>query len=275
MIAAAGSAALRGHPIVLQSGFAVSKACKPAVRPLHRPPVLTQPLTALNASSCNPTNDAPRPQVGSATLEVVAFVGVQLCRSSTGTSWQASNRRNRVHALLEHLGVMPVRTADQDHQRDASASTTMCRLEPSLPLSVGLGTRFLAPGGLGTEEPSMLPRLQSIWSCSRKRVSMAWCNCSQTPATFQSRRRRQHVMPLPYPRDWGRSFHGKPVCSTNKMPLRAALSLSAILRALPLAEGTTAGTRGCSCRHSCLLTGRHAMRATSITALTSPLAKWC
>ena len=275
MIAAAGSAALRGHPIVLQSGFAVSKACKPAVRPLHRPPVLTQPLTALNASSCNPTNDAPRPQVGSATLEVVAFVGVQLCRSSTGSSWQASNRRNRVHALLEHLGVMPVRTADQDHQRDASASTTMCRLEPSLPLSVGLGTRFLAPGGLGTEEPSMLPRLQSIWSCSRKRVSMAWCNCSQTPATFQSRRRRQHVMPLPYPRDWGRSSHGMPVCSTNKMPLRAALSLSAILRALPLAEGTTAGTRGCSCRHSCLLTGRHAMRATSITALTSPLAKWC
>ena len=275
MIAAAGSAALRGHPIVLQSGFAVCKSCKPAVRRLHRPPVLAQPLTALNASSGNPANDAPLPQVDSASLEVVTFVGVQLRWPFAGTSWQASNRRNRVHALLEHLGVMPVRTADQDHQRDASASTTMCRLEPSLPLSVGLGTRFLAPGGLGTEEPSMLPRLQSIWSCSRKRVSMAWCNCSQTPATFQSRRRRQHVMPLPYPRDWGRSFHGKPVCSTNKMPLRAALSLSASLRALPLAEGTTAGTRGCSCRHSCLLTGRHAMRATSITALTSPLAKWC
>src|SRR2546427_3395886 len=57
--------------------------------------------------------------------------------------------------------------------------------------------RFLAPRGLGTEEPSMLARLQSIWSCSRKRVSMAWCSCSQTPAAFQSRRRRQQVMPLP------------------------------------------------------------------------------
>jgi hypothetical protein len=53
----------------------------------------------------------------------------------------------------------------------------------------------------------MLARLQSIWSCSRKRVSMAWCNCSQTPAAFQSRRRRQQVMPLPFPRDWGRSSH--------------------------------------------------------------------
>jgi hypothetical protein len=36
-----------------------------------------------------------------------------------------------------------------------------------------------------------------IWSCSRKRDSMAWCNCSHTPAVFQSRRRLQQVMSLP------------------------------------------------------------------------------
>ena len=119
----------------------------------------------------------------------------------------------------------------------------------------------------------MLARLQSIWSCSRKRISMAWCNCSQTPAVFQSRRRRQQVMPLPYPRDWGRSSHGMPVCSTNRMPLRAASSLTVSLRAPPLAEGTKAGIRGCSCRHSSLLTGRRAMRAASITALRGPVTK--
>jgi hypothetical protein len=49
----------------------------------------------------------------------------------------------------------------------------------------------------------MLARLQLIWSCSLKRVGMALRNCSQTPAVFQSCRRRQQVMPLPYPRDWG------------------------------------------------------------------------
>ena len=145
MIAAAGSAALRGHPIVLQSGFAVSKACKPAVRPLHRPPVLTQPLAALNASSGNPANDAPLPQVGSASLEVVAFVGVQLCRSSTGTSWQASNRRNRFHAPLEHLGVVPVRAADQDHQWDASGIYDDVPLGAELASVRGVWARFLAP----------------------------------------------------------------------------------------------------------------------------------
>ena len=60
------------------------KACKPAVRPLNHPPVFAQPLAALNASSGNSAHDAPLPQADSAPLEVVAFVGVQLCRSSTG-----------------------------------------------------------------------------------------------------------------------------------------------------------------------------------------------
>src|SRR5258706_10955396 len=57
---------------------------------IRRPPRSTLfPYTTLFRS--------PLPQVGSASLEVVAFVGVQLCRSSTGTSWQASNRRSEEH----------------------------------------------------------------------------------------------------------------------------------------------------------------------------------
>src|SRR5260221_13392892 len=85
----------------------------------------------------------------------------------------------------------------QDHQRDASGIYDDVPLGAELASVRGVWARFLAPRGLGTEEPSMLARLQSIWSCSRKRVSMAWCSCSQTPAAFQSRRRRQQVMPLP------------------------------------------------------------------------------
>ena len=126
----------------------LAKACKPVAHPLHHPPVLAQPLAALNASSGNPADDAPLPPVGSASLEVAAFVGVQLGWSFTGTPWQACNRRNRVHALLEYLGVMPVRTADQDHQMNAPlASRTMRRLEPSLPMSVWLGPASCLPPG--------------------------------------------------------------------------------------------------------------------------------
>ena len=116
----------------------LAKTCKPSVRLLHHPPVLAQPLAALNASSGNPPDDSPLPQVGSASLEVVAFVGVQLCRSFTRMSWQACNRRK----FLEPLGVMPVHTVEQDHQRDASG------VYNDVPLSVGLGPVSWPPGGL-------------------------------------------------------------------------------------------------------------------------------
>jgi len=207
---------------------------KPANHPCV-PAVLAQPLATFNPPSANPAGNASLPQVLAATLVVIAFVGVQLCWSFTGTPCQACNRRNRVHAPLKHLGVVPVRTADQGHQRDASGIYNDVSLGAELASVCRVGACFLAPRGLGTEEPSMLARPQSIWSCSRSRTSIARCNFCQTPLAFQSRKRRQQVMPLPYPRDWGRSSHGMHVCSTNRMPLRAASSLTVSLRAPPLA----------------------------------------
>lgn len=190
----------------IQSSFTadsqLAKPGEPTVRPLHYPAVLAQSLAAFNSSPGNPANDAPLSQVGPASLEVVAFSTWSFA-GLLGTSRQACNRRNRVHALLKHLGVVPVHAVDQDHQWDASGIYNDVALGAKLASVGGVRARFLAPPGLGTEEPSMLARLQSIWPCSRKRVSMAWCNWSQTPAARQSRRRHQQVMLLPYPRGWG------------------------------------------------------------------------
>lgn len=72
-------------PLSFKADSQLAKASKPAVRPLHHPTVLAQPLAALNESSGNPADDAPLPQVGSVSLEVVAFVGVQLGWSFPGT----------------------------------------------------------------------------------------------------------------------------------------------------------------------------------------------
>lgn len=65
--------------------------------------------------------------------------------------------------------------------------------------------------------------------------------CSQTSAA---------LLPLRIQGIGGKSCHGAPVRSRNKRPLRAASSLTASLRAPTWAEGTKAGMRGCSCRHS-------------------------
>jgi hypothetical protein len=59
-------------------------------------------------------------------------------------------------------------------------------------------------------------------SWAPKRSSSTWRSRGQTPAASQSRRRRQHVIPLPQPISCGNISHGIPVRSTNKMPVSAA-----------------------------------------------------
>jgi hypothetical protein len=46
----------------------------------------------------------------------------------------------------------------------------------------------------------------------------------QTPASFQSRSRRQQVMPLPQPISCGSISQGMPLLRTKSMPVRAARS---------------------------------------------------
>lgn len=99
--------------------------------------------------------------------------------------------------------------------------------------------------------PSILARLQSIWSCLRRQVSRAKCRRSQMPPGCQSRRRRQHVMPLPKPNSCGKSSHAIAVCNTNKMPFSAARS-STLGRPL-FGEVSSIGSSGCNAFRNSLL----------------------
>lgn len=100
--------------------------------------------------------------MGTAALVVIALVCMQLCWPFARAPLQTCDGRERIHARLKHLGVMPVRSADQNHQRDASGIYDDVPLGAEFASVRGVGARFLAPRGLGTEEPSMLARLQSI-----------------------------------------------------------------------------------------------------------------
>ena len=112
----------------------LAKACKPAVRPLHHPAVLAQSLAAFNAPSGNTASDAPPPQVLSATLVVIALVGVQLCWPFTGTPCQACNRRNRIHAPLVCFGCRGGGTRTAFGR--SNGPTVLRFLPPHLPTSI-------------------------------------------------------------------------------------------------------------------------------------------
>ncbi|MBB3172871.1 hypothetical protein FHR90_000685 [Endobacter medicaginis] len=79
-------------------------------------------------------------------------------------------------------------------------------------------------------------------SAARNRRSSSRCSASHTPASCQSRRRRQQVMPDPHPISSGSISHWMPVRRTNRIPLSAARSATRGLP--PFGFGPAAGRRG-------------------------------
>ncbi|GEQ77856.1 hypothetical protein CTTA_4861 [Comamonas testosteroni] len=68
---------------------------------------------------------------------------------------------------------MPVGSTDQDNQWDTLGIYNDVPFGAEFASVCGVRARFVAPQGLGTAEPSILARLQSIWSCTRRRTNMA------------------------------------------------------------------------------------------------------
>lgn len=84
--------------------------------------------------------------------------------------------------------------------------------------------------------------LQSIRSAARSRRSSSRCSASHTPASCQSRKRRQHVMLEPHPISSGSISHWMPVRSTNRISVSAARSATRGLP--PCGRGRATGSRG-------------------------------
>lgn len=73
----------------------------------------------------------------------------------------------------------------------------MWRLEPSFPLSVGLGPVSWPPGGLAPMIHQCRLGYNQFGHAHEGERALHGVVCSHTPAELQSRRRRQHVIPLP------------------------------------------------------------------------------
>lgn len=89
---------------------------------------------------------------------------------------------------------------------------------------------------------------QSIWSASRRRLSNSCWSRFQTPALVQSRKRRQHVMPLPQFISCGSISQGMPLLSTKMIPVRQARS--GTRGRPPFGFGFSGGSSGSMISHS-------------------------
>ncbi len=225
---------------------------KPGMRALDHPAMPSEPLAAFHTATGDTCRDAAPLQVTPTACKVIALVRMQLVRAFARLAIQSRHSRNGIERGLEGHRVVAVGTRDRDGQRNAARVYDDVPLRPEFAPVRRVGAGFLAPRGLETLAASRLARSQSIWSCSRKRRSIARCSCSHTPSACQSRSRRQQVMPLPKPSSLGRYSHGMPVCRTYRMPFNAARS-STVRRRPPLGDGVNSGISGSNAAHNSLL----------------------
>lgn len=220
-----------------------AEAGEPGQGALHHPPVPAQALAALDPASGDAGRDAPRTALPAAAAVVVGLVGVQLARPAPRTAPRARpDRRDRVECRGEHAAVVSVGPA-QGHAKGRAPG-----VGDQVPLGAGLASVGRARAGLraplfaGTLALSSAARRQSICPAPCSRSSSARCSAAQTPATCQSRNRRQQLIPEPQPISAGRSSHGMPVLSTKTIPVSAARS--GIGGRPPFGFGRGGGSRG-------------------------------
>ncbi|VWD33112.1 transposase Tn3 family protein [Burkholderia lata] len=174
-----------------------AKPGDPSMRAFDDPTMPSEPLAAFHAATGDTSLDASLLQIAPAASEVVALVRMQLSRAFARLAAQARHCRDSVQRGLECHRVVSIGARDRDGQWDTASVYGDVPFRSELSSIRRVGAGFLAPRGLETLAPSRLARSQSIWSCSRNRRSISKCNRAHTPATCQSRRRRQHVIPLP------------------------------------------------------------------------------
>lgn len=112
--------------------------------------------------------------------------------------------------------------------------------------------------------------IAAIWSGPAARNSARSCSCSrfQTPAACHLCNRRRQVIPRPRPISRGRSSHGMPALSTNRMPVRQAQSETRGRPPLELGGGA-GGNNGSTFAHHSSVTSILAIRSSVTNSMQS------
>jgi len=201
---------------------------EPRQGPFDDPAVPTQLLAGVDALAGDADFNPTLRQGRSASGNVVSLVSMKFCRSLSGSTSGATNRTDSVDQLLKDGCIVGIGSSETERERRPSPINHKVAFRTRFSAIYGVWTRgklpFFPTPMAGIDCESTEARDQSIWSARPNWSRKAWWSRSHTPASCQSRRRRQQVMPQPQPISCGSSSQGMPLLSTNRMPVRAARS---------------------------------------------------
>ncbi len=229
-------------------------AMEPGKGSLHHPAVATQLGPRFDPLACDADLDVAARQ-GTATAGIVVpLVRMQLGRAFAPLTGRGPDRRHGIEQRLEEHAVVAVRPGHERCQRETAPIDEQMVLGARFTAIDRVRPGLLAPLLAGTLALSTLARDQSMRSASPSRSSKTWCNRSQTPASCQSRSRRQQVTPEPHPISCGSSSQAMPLLRTKMIPVRQARS--GTRGRPPLGLGGSAGSNGSTMAHNSSGTSR-------------------
>lgn len=155
-------------------------------------------------------------------LGVVSAIGVHHARPLNRVAAQAANRWNRVDQRQQLRNIVDVGASQDRGERCAVGVGDDVVLGAGSRTISGVRASFWPAPTARTDDESTAAREKSIWPAACSLASNSSWRRFHTPASCQSRSRRQQVAPEPKPSWVGRWFHRMPVLSTNRMPFNVA-----------------------------------------------------
>lgn len=215
---------------------------------LDDPAVTAQPLGGVHLRAGDAALDAPLAQDLLVPAGAVALVRMQLLGPLARPTDLAAHGRDGVEQGLQDARLVHVGCGRRLGEWEALAISDDVPLRARLRSVRGVRPCLGAPFFAGTVEASMAALDQSIRSAPCRRFRSSCWSFSHTPASVQSRSRRQQVMPEPQPISCGSISQGMPLFRTKTIPVRQARS--GIRGRPPLGFGFSGGRSGSMISHN-------------------------
>jgi len=200
------------------------KIMEPGMRTFDYPSILSESTAMLSAALCQNRFNTPFVQFASVCFGIVSAISIDDLGLLQRAASNAADRWNRVDQRQQLRDVMPIGTGQNNREWHPVCVGRDMVLRTGPRTIYGVRPSFWPAPIARTEDESTITRDKSIWPAARNSASSSSCNRSHTPASCQSRRRRQQVTPEPQPISAGGSRQRSPVRNTNTMPLNAARS---------------------------------------------------
>src|SRR5512135_2743999 len=223
----------------------------PAERPLDDVAGLAQPAAVLLprlAVRRQQRVDPPLHHGRNDRLDPVRAVTLEHLGPAPRSTTLPAAGRDRVEHLQSQLGIRLVGRSGTDHQGEAGRVGHDGAFAALLAAVRGVRPGVRPPLSARTETLSITARSRLIRPRRPRTRSRRRCSSGQTPDCVQAWKRRQLVLPLPYPRRVGSICQGMPVLSTKMIPSRQVRL--GIGGRPPLGEGLGSGSRGAIAFHN-------------------------